>query len=240
MTSVQQIELGELTVDVILKDIKNIHLSVYPPDGRVRISAPLSMDLETIRVYAISRLGWIKKQQVKLHEQERETPREYLERESHYVWGKRYLLEIIEKDTSPSVELKHSHILLVVRPGSDEKKRQAVIDEWYRKQIKEAGEPLIVKWEPLMGVNVNRFFVQRMKTRWGSCNPEAGNIRLNTELAKKPRECLEYILVHEMAHLIEPSHNPRFVALMDRFMPQWKMVREDLNRWPLWHVTWEY
>jgi hypothetical protein len=198
------------------------------------------MDLETIRVYAISRLGWIKKQQAKLREQERETPRDYLERESHYIWGKRYLLEIIERDKPPSVELKHSHILLITRPGSDEKKKQAVIDDWYRQQIRESALLLIAKWEPLLGVEVSRLYVQRMKTRWGSCRPETRSIRLNTELAKKPRQCLEYILVHEMAHLIEPSHNARFVSLMDRFMPQWKQVREDLNRWPLGHVSWEY
>ncbi len=234
------IELGEITVDVVLKDIKNIHLSVYPPHGRVRISAPLSMSLGTIRVYAISRLDWIKKQQAKLREQERETPREYLDRESHYLWGKRYLLEIVELDESPSIELKHTHILLSVRPGSDEKKKQALIDEWYRKQLKEAAFPLIAKWERILAVKVNRIYVRRMKTRWGSCNPRAGSIRLNTELAKKPHECLEYILVHEMAHLLEPTHNARFIALMDRYLPQWKQIREDLNRWPLGHESWDY
>jgi len=238
--TVQQISLGEITADVTLKDIKNIHLSVYPPNGKVRISAPLRMDLETIRVYALTKLDWIKKQQKKLQEQERETPREYLERESHWVWGRRYLLQIVEEDAPPSIELKHSQLVLRVRPGADEAKKQAVLDEWYRAQIRQALPPLIEKWERLMGVKVERIFVQRMKTKWGSCNPRAGCIRFNTELAKKPPECLEYILIHEMAHLLEPSHGPRFVALMDRFMPHWKLVREELNRWPLGHVTWEY
>ena len=154
----------------VLKDIKNVHLSVYPPDGRVRISAPSRMSLDTIRVFAISKLGWIKQQQKKLRAQERETPREYLDRESHYVWGKRYLLKVIENDEAPSVELKHSRMLLRVRPGTDDEKRRAIVEEWYREQIKKAVPPLIAKWEPVMGVKVERFFVQRMKTKWGSCN----------------------------------------------------------------------
>ncbi len=147
---------------------------------------------------------------------------------------------MIELDAVPSVQLKHSQILLRVRPGTSEEKKQAIVDHWYRQQLKQAIPPLIARWEPLMGVNVERFFVRRMKTRWGSCNPRAGSIRLNTELAKKPGECLEYVVVHEMAHLLEPTHNARFVALMDRFMPHWKQMREELNRWPLRHVTWEY
>ncbi len=240
MTIIKQIELGEITVDVVLKDIKNIHLSVHPPTGRVRISAPLRMDMDIIRVFAISKLDWIKKQQKKLQEQERETPREYLDRESHYVWGTRYLLEVVESPAAPSVELKHSLIVLRVRPGADENKKQAALEEWYRKQIRAVAPGLIARWEPIIGVKVERTFVRRMKTRWGSCNPRTGSIRLNTELAKKPRECLEYIVVHEMAHLLEPTHNARFVALMDRFLPHWKHLREDLNRWPLGHVTWEY
>lgn len=235
-----QIELGDITVDVVLKDIKNIHLSVYPPTGRVRISAPSWMSLDTIRVFAISKLGWIRQQQRKLREQERETPREYLDRESHYVWGDRYLLETLEVNAAPSVELQKNRLLLRVRPGTDALKKQAIVEEWYREQLKQAIPPLIAKWEPLLGVSVTRFFVQRMKTRWGSCNPHAGNIRLNTELAKKPPVCLEYIVVHEMAHLLEPTHNARFVALLDRFLPQWQFYREQLNRLPVSHEEWEY
>ncbi|WP_269848994.1 M48 family metallopeptidase [Methanosarcina horonobensis] len=220
-----QIELGDITVDVVLKDIKNIHLSVYPPNGRVKISAPLRMDIDTIRIFAISRLGWIKKQQKKFKEQERETPREYLDLESHYVWGKRYLLKVVEVNEAPSVELKHSKMILRVRPGTDYKKKQAIVDAWYREQLKKAVPPLIARWEPLLGVKVERFFVQRMKTKWGSCNHKARNIRLNTELAKKPKECLEYNIVHEMAHLLEPTHNSRFIKLMDQFMPKWQFFR---------------
>ncbi len=235
-----QIKLGDITADVVLKDIKNIHLSVYPPNGRVRISAPLRMDIDTIRVFAISRLGWIKQQQKKFQEQERETPREYLNLESHYVWGKRYLLKVVENDEVPSVELKHRKMVLCVRPGTDNKKKQAIIDSWYREQLKKAVPPLIARWEPLLGVKVERFFVQRMKTKWGSCNYKARNIRLNTELAKKPQECLEYVVIHEMAHLLEPTHNSRFIMLMDRFMPRWQFYRDKLNQLPVSHENWVY
>jgi len=235
-----QIELGDITVDVVLKDIKNIHLSVYPPAGRVKISAPLRMDLDTIRVFAISRLGWIKQQQKKFQEQERETPREYLDLESHYVWGKRYLLKIIEVNEAPSIELKHNKMILRVRPGTDDKKKQAIIDAWYREQLKKAVPSLIARWEPLLGVNVERFFVRRMKTRWGSCSHRALSIRLNTDLAKKPKECLEYIIVHEMAHLLEPTHNSRFITLMDHFMAKWQFYRDKLNQLPVNHENWIY
>src|SRR5499427_175639 len=160
---VTQIAFGDITVDVVLKDIKHIHLSVYPPSGRVRISAPSRMRLDTIRVFAVSRLGWIKQQQQKLRQQERETPREYLDRESHYVWGKRYLLRVIEGDGAPSVALRPSRMLLRVRPGTDAKKKRAIVEAWYRQQLKQAVPPLIARWEPLVGVQVERFFVQRMK-----------------------------------------------------------------------------
>jgi predicted metal-dependent hydrolase len=236
----RQLKLGDITVDVAFKDIRNVHLSVHPPTGRVRISAPSWMSLDNIRVFAISKLGWIKKQQDQLRAQEREPPREYLERESHYVWGKRYLLTVTHEHRAPCIELEHSRIRLRVRPGTDEKRRQSLMDGWYREQVKEAVPPLIAKWQPLIGVRVNRFFVQRMKTRWGSCNPDAGTIRLNTELAKKPPECLEYIVVHEMLHLLEPTHNARFRTLLDRFMPKWQFHRDQLNRLPVSHEDWVY
>jgi hypothetical protein len=235
-----QIELGDIVVDVVLKDIKNVHLSVYPPTGRVRISAPKRMSLDTIRVFAISKLDWIKQQQTKLREQERETPRDYVDRESHYVWGKRYLLTVIESEEPPAIELKHSRILLRVRPGTGQDKRQAVVEEWYREQLKKAVPPLLERWQPLLGVNVERWFVQRMKTKWGSCNHDARTIRLNTELAKKPPQCLEYIVVHELVHLLEPTHNARFVALMDRFLPKWQIHRQILNRLPVRQENWSY
>ena len=237
---VQRLELGDISVDVVLKDIKNVHLSVNPPTGSVRISAPKRMSMETIRVFAISRLGWIKQQQTKLREQERETPREYVDRESHYLWGKRYLLSVAESDQPPTIELRHSRILLRVRPETNQRRRQAFLEEWYRGQIKTAVPPLISRWEPRIDVRLERFFVQRMKTKWGSCNHEARTIRLNTELAKKPPECLEYIVVHELVHLLEPTHNARFVGLMDQLMPSWHFHREVLNRLPVRREHWRY
>ena len=201
----RRIQLGDIAVDVVRKDIRNIHLSVHPPTGRVRIAAPERMSLDTVRVFAIAKLPWIKKQQRKLLEQERETPREYIDRESHYVWGNRYLLKVIEADRPRSVELSRGRMILLVRRGTETTKRQAILDEWYRGQLRTVLPPLIAKWERLMGVKVRRVFIQRMKTKWGSCNHRAGSIRLNTDLARKPMECLEYIVVHEMAHLLEPT-----------------------------------
>jgi predicted metal-dependent hydrolase len=237
---VSQINLGGVVVDVVLKDIKNVHLSVHPPTGRVRISAPERMRVDRIRLFVISKLDWIKRQQTKLRDQERETPREYTERESHYLWGKRYLLTLSESDEPPSIDVKHSRILLRVRPRTDQGKRGLLVEEWYRDQLKEAVPALLARWQPLLGVRVARVFVQRMKTRWGSCNHKARTIRLNTELAKKPRECLEYIVVHEMVHLLEPTHNARFVALMDSFMPKRHFYKELLNRLPVRRENWDY
>lgn len=235
-----RIQLGDIQVDVVRKDIKNIHLSVYPPHGRVRISAPERMSLGTLRVFAIGKLAWIKRQQQKLREQERETPREYLERESHYVWGRRYLLKIEEVDEAPSVELNHGRMILRVRPGTDLERRREIVEEWQRGLLRDAAPEIIAKWERLMGVEVRRVFVQRMKTKWGSCNHRRASIRLNTDLANKPRECLEYILVHEMTHLLEPTHNEHFTVLMDQFMPKWHVHRQALNRLPVRHEAWDY
>lgn len=235
-----RIEIGDITADVVKKDIKNIHLSVYPPAGAVRISAPLRMDVETIRMFAITKLGWIRAQQQKLQEQERETERDYIDRESHYVWGKRYLLEVVERDAAPVVELDHNTLRLQTRPGSSKEKKQVILEEWYRQQVKAELPELIAKWEELMGVKVRRYFIQQMKTKWGSCSPGTGSIRLNTELAKKPPACLEYVVVHEMVHLLEPTHNQRFRLLMDQFMPNWQFQRDELNRLPVRHEEWAY
>ena len=235
-----QIKLGNIAVDVVLKDIKNVHLSVYPPTGRVRISAPKRMSLDNIRAFVISKLGWIKQQQQKLRRQERETPREYLDRESHYVWGKRYLLKVVEDDAAPEVKLKHSEMILRVRPGTEHETKPGIVAQWYREQIKATVPGLIAKWERMMQVKVDRVFVQKMKTKWGSCNPAKRSIRLNTDLAKKPHEYLEYIVVHEMVHFLEHHHNERFKKLMDRLMPQWRLYREVLNRSPLAHEAWDY
>lgn len=235
-----QIQLGGLSVDVLRKDIKNVHLSVHPPTGRVTISAPSHMSLDTIRVFAVAKLPWIRQHQQKLQEQTRETPREYLNRESHYVWGRRYLLKITEADEAPSVELAHRQLHLTMRPGTDPARRQEIIEDWYREQLRQAVPPIIRRWEPILGVRVSGFFVQRMKTKWGSCNAEAGTIRLNTDLARKPAECLEYLVVHEMTHLLERRHNERFVTLMHQFMPRWRSCQQELNRLPVRHEEWRY
>ena len=227
------VKIGEIAVDVIRKKIKNIHLSVHPPSGRVTISAPSRLSLDHVRLFAISKVGWIRQQQKKLTSQKRESPREYLNRESHYVWGERYLLKIVHSDRSPFVELSHRKMILRIREGWSQSQKKEFIELWYRQQMKETLPLIIKKWEPRMKVKVNRFFVQKMKTQWGSCNSHSQNIRLNTELAKKPRELLEYVIVHEMAHLLEPSHGPRFIAHMDCFMPQWRSYREELNQLPL-------
>jgi predicted metal-dependent hydrolase len=236
----EQVQLGDLAVDVVRKDIKNVHLSVHPPTGRVTIAAPSRLSLDTIRVFAISKLGWIRQQQKKLLEQEREMPREYLNRESHYVWGERYLMKIIEGNFPASVELSHRRMIFRARPGWNQTKKQELLEAWYREQLKAAVPPLITKWERHMGVKVAKVYVQRMKTKWGSCNPRARTIRLNTDLAKKPRECLEYIVVHELVHLLEPTHNAHFVTLMDQFMPKWRGHRVAINRLPVRHETWGY
>lgn len=235
-----QIQLGEMDVAVIRKDIKNVHLSVHPPTGRVTIAAPAHMAMDTIRVFAITKLAWIRKQQTKLQKQEREAPREFLDRESHYVWGKRYMLKVIESDQAPSIALKHSKMLLHVRPGTSQPKCQAIVDEWYRQQLRLAAMPVIAKWETRLGVKAGRLFIQRMKTKWGSCNHHARTIRLNTDLAKKPAECLEYLIVHELVHLLEPTHNARFVALMDQHLPKWRSHQDALNCLPVRHEQWSH
>jgi predicted metal-dependent hydrolase len=235
-----QLQLGDIAVDVVLKDIKNVHLSVYPPTGRVRISAPEGMSIDTIRLFAIAKLDWIKLQQQKQLGQDRESAREYLDRESHYVWGRRYLLRVVEADARSSVQLEHDTLVLAVRSAADVAARQATLSEWYRQILKAEVQPLLAAWEPRLGVTVSDVFVQQMKTKWGSCNPSTRTIRLNTELAKKPAECLEYIVLHEMVHLLEPRHNPRFVALMSQFMPSWEHYRRTLNRLPVGHATWAY
>jgi predicted metal-dependent hydrolase len=237
---VEVIDLGGIAADVLRKRIKHVHLSIYPPTGRVRISAPERMALDSIRLFAISKLSWIKYQQRKVKAQEREAPRDYVDRESHYLWGKRYLLTLIERDAAPSITLQHNRIVLSVRPNTSLQRREELLDAWYREQIKTAAPALLKKWEALMKVAPSRIYVQRMKTQWGSCNSVSRAIRLNTDLAKKPPECLEYIVVHEMAHLIEPSHNARFISIMNLFMPKWQHFRDGLNSLPVRHADWSY
>lgn len=235
-----EIALGEISVAVVYKDIKNIYLSIYPPTGKVRISAPYRLDIDTLRIFAISKLGWIRKQRTKLQQQDRESAREYIGRESHYYLGRRYLLNVWDTDSSPKVELNHSTIEMYARPNMSVDKKQQILDDWYRQRLKEMIPAVILQWEGKLNVNVSEFGVKKMKTRWGSCNQRAGRIWLNLELAKKPTQCLEYVIVHEMAHLREKKHGERFAAIMDNALPMWRVHKEELNRFPLSHRGWKY
>lgn len=240
-TETHQISVSDVVVDVVRKDIKNLHLAVYPPDGRVRVAVPLLIDDEAVRLAVISKLAWIKRQQALFQGQDRQSAREYVSRESHYYWGDRYLLDVAYHDAPPQIVVRNKTTLdLFVRGGSDTARRERVLQEWYRRQLKAAIPPLIAKWEPIIGVEVADWRVKRMKTKWGTCTIEARRIWLNLELVKKPPQCLEYIIVHEMVHLLERLHNERFVAYMDEFMPQWRLFRDELNQAPLAHETWEY
>lgn len=234
----EMIQLGDLEIAVMRKAIKNVHLSVHPPDGRVTLSAPTGTRVDVARAYAISRLGWIRMQQEKLRNQARETPRGFVERESHYLWGRRHLLTVIERDTKPSVSVDHKRITLSVRPGSDHAKRASVIHEWHKSLLHKLIPPLVSKWEPRLDVQVRAYFLQRMKTKWGSCNQKAGHIRLNTELVKKPKDLIEYVVVHEMAHLLESTHSERFVAMLNEHYPTWRDARAELNELPLAAEVW--
>jgi hypothetical protein len=233
------IQLGDIQIAVNRKAVKNVHLSVHPPAGHVTLVAPTETRLEVIRAYAISKLGWIKNQQDKLLNQSRETPRQFVERETHYLWGRRYLLSVVEKDIKSAVILDHRRITLIVRPGSDVQKRAEVIHEWHKSLLHEVVPNLIYKWEQKLKVKVSGYFLQRMKTKWGSCNHVAGNIRLNTELVKKPKDLLEYVIVHELAHLLEPTHSDRFVAILDEHYPTWREARAELNDLPLSAEIWK-
>ncbi|UHG97242.1 M48 family metallopeptidase [Pseudomonas sp. 7-41] len=233
------IELGDISISVTRKDIKNVHLSVHPPEGRVTLAAPTNTRLEVARAYAISRLGWIREQQSKLEAQAREAPRQFVERESHYVWGRRYLMVVNNRDAKPSVVLDHKRITLTVRPGSDAQKRAEVMHEWQKLQMHAVVPVLIRKWECKLKVKVAGYYLQRMKTKWGSCNHQAGNIRLNTELVKKPKDLLEYVVVHEMVHLLEPTHNDRFISILGEHFPTWREARAELNELPLAAEVWK-
>ena len=235
----ETIRLGEVSIAVTRKDIKHVHLSVHPPAGRVTLVAPMSTRPEVASAYAVSRLAWIRKQQALLRGQAREAPRRFVTRESHYVWGKRYLLTVVERDQKASVTMDHRRITLAVRPGSDRAKRDAVMHAWHKSLLHAAVPRLIRKWELRLGRKVAAYFLQRMKTKWGSCNHKARNIRLNTELVKKPKDLLEYVVVHEMLHLVAPTHSARFVTLLDQHYPAWREARAELNDLPLAAESWQ-
>lgn len=234
----ETIQLGDISIEVTRKDIKNVHLSVHPPKGRVTLVAPTTTRLEVARAYAVSKLRWIREQQTKLRNQAREAPRRFVERESHQVWGRRHLLTIKYRDAKPSISLDQKRITLTVRPGTDERRRSELIHGWHKALLHEAVPALIQKWEPKLDVKVRAYFLQRMKTKWGSCNYRSGHIRLNTELVKKPKDLLEYVLIHEMVHLLEPTHSERFIAILQHHYPNWREARAELNELPLGAEAW--
>lgn len=232
--------LGGVSIEVIQKEIQNLHLSVYPPNGRVKISAPKKMDMDTIRIYTISKFSWIKRQQRKFKAQARETKRDYISKESHYYLGKRYLLRILTNSTRPTIERKYSFIDFTVPSGISKMKKHTLMQDWYRKELKLISEPIFNYWLHKLNLNKVEFSIRIMRTRWGSCNREKRKIWLNLELVKKPKECIEYIILHELIHFFEKNHSPRFNSLMSKHCPNWKDLRETLNRLPISHIDWEY
>jgi predicted metal-dependent hydrolase len=237
----RSLKVGGLTVEVVRQDIKNLHLGVYPPHGRVRVAAPLVINDEAVRLAVIDKLGWIKRQRAKFAEQPRQSQREMVNGESHYFLGQRYRLRVHQHDAPPRVSVRGvSSLDLFVRPGSTPDQREAVLLRWQREQLKVLIPELLGKWEPILGVQAKHWGVKKMKTKWGSCNPNAGRVWFNLELAKKPVQCLEYIVVHELVHLLERHHNDRFTALVETHVPMWRQSRELLNSAPLSHVQWTY
>jgi predicted metal-dependent hydrolase len=228
-----------ITVEVVRKGIKNLHLGVYPPAGRVRVAVPLAVSDEAVRLAVIGKLAWVKRQQAKYESQARQSQREMVNGESHYFLGRRYRLRVVENDGPRGVALRGKAMLeITVRPGITAEQRERVLQRWYREQLRLLIPPLVEKWEPVLGVEVADWGIKRMKTRWGTCNVDARRIWLNLELAKKPVPCLEYIIVHEMVHLLERDHSDRFVGPMDRYLPQWRLYQDELNAAPLAHEKW--
>lgn len=236
------IKIGELDIHLTRKDIKNLHISVMPPDGQVRVSAPDAMTETAIRMAVIHRIPWIRRQQAAFNKQERQSAREMVNGETHYLWGRRYRLEVIESDTlkSQTVKLKSGKLILTVNTGASEELRLKLLAEYYRGRLKARAPDLIDKWSKKTGVTIIDWQVQKMKTKWGSCNIEEGNIRLNLDLAKKPLLCLEYIILHELLHFKERQHNDRFKALLDTHMPDWRSRRDLLNQMPLNQENWKH
>ncbi|MGY2746228.1 M48 family metallopeptidase [Arthrobacter sp. UYCu723] len=237
-TTSAYLTVSGIDVDVIYKNIKNLHIAVYPPMGRVRVAAPDRLDDEAIRLAIVQRLPWIKKQRQQLRDAERQTAREMVTGESHYVWGRRYRLQVEERPGHTKLEVTGARLQMKVSPTSSTDQRLAALDRWHRIQLKEAIPEVIARWEPIIGREVPKWTVRRMKTKWGTCNRESGHIWLNLELAKKSPRCLEYIVVHEMAHYLQRSHDDAFVALMDRFLPDWRSRRDELNAAPLADEKW--
>lgn len=227
------IQLGDIAISVTRKEVKNVHLSVHPPDGRVTLVAPTSTRLDVARAYAITRIGWIRQQRERFAKQAREAPRLFRGRETHYLWGRRHLLKLTEREEKPTIKIDHRTIHLQVRPGTTRDQCARIMHEWHLGLLHAVVPGRIQKWEARIGVEVHGYFLQRMKTKWGSCNPKAKTIRLNTELVKKPRDLLEYVIAHEMVHILEPKHSKRFFDLLSRAYPSWSEARIELNELPI-------
>lgn len=237
----QIITVSDIPVEVIRKGVKNLHLGVYPPEGHVRVTVPNHITDENVRLAVISRIGWIRKQQAEFKAQPRQTERQYVSGESHYFEGKRYLLDVVERQGKHEVVLtNNAKLVLYVKPNASIDNKARTFNEWYRNQLKGKLTELLAKWQRKVGKTANHIQIKRMKTRWGSCNIEEGRILLNLELAKKSPECLEYILVHELIHLHERLHNENFIAHMDSCLPNWQHARDLLKREPLAHEDWDY
>jgi predicted metal-dependent hydrolase len=233
--------ISGLKVDVARKDIRNLHLGVYPPNGRVRVAAPLQVSDDAVRLAVIGKLAWIRRQRQKFAQQPRQTEREAVTGESHYVFGRRYRMSVHEGAARQQVVLRtKTKMELHIRTGATTEQRLRVLDRWYRTQLRQALEPLLHEWQPTVGVTLTFWGVKRMKTKWGTCITQTGRIWFNSELAKKPVRCIEYIVVHELVHLLEPTHSPRFVELMDHFLPDWRSRRDQLNSSPLANESWTY
>lgn len=240
-TNSYMLKVGVVEALVVRKPIKHVHLSVLPPDGKVRVTAPISMNDDAIRVLLATRLGWIDRQQAKFRNQQRQTAREFVSGETHYLFGRRYRLEAKYEDAPPRVEARsNGKLFLYVRPKASQAKREEVVTEWYRGQLHTVVEGLIASWQPKIGVRPSVWTIKRMKTRWGTCNKDKKRILLNLELAKKPVSCIEYVVVHELIHLIEKTHNERFAQLMTQYLPKWKSQKQELNRFILSHEEWHY
>lgn len=237
-TTSAYLTVAGIDVDVVYKDIKNLHVGVYPPVGRVRVAAPLRLDDDQVRLALVQRLPWIKLQRERLQAAQRQSLREMVNGESHYAWGSRYRLKVIERVGRAHVELDGDRIVLYVPEGTTSQRRRELLDGWYRAQLRAAAPGVIAEWEPVVGVRVSRWTIRRMKTKWGSCNRETAHIWLNVELAKKHPDSLEYIVVHEMTHLLERGHGTRFTKLMDGFLSDWRARRDQLNDAPHGHEEW--
>ena len=240
-TDSHAIVVDGIEIDVVRKDIKNLHLGVYPPNGRVRVAAPLAIDDDTVRMAVVTRLPWIRRRQSGFAEQERQSQREYVSGESHYYLGRRYRLDVIHEGRDSRVHVRNGkQIELTVPVDSDRNKRERIVQKWYREELRCLAEPIIVSEANRLELPIPSWGIRRMKTRWGTCNPSTRRIWINLELIKKPIPCLEYIIVHELVHFFERSHSERFTALMDRFMPLWRNNRDVLNSAPLAHEDWSY